>query len=96
MLVLTRQREETIMIGDDIEITVVDIRGNNVRLGINAPKRVQVHRKEVYLAIKRENERAANIRPNDLSGPGTRPAQGKAPRGSDQPKRKGGENGKSP
>ena len=96
MLVLTRQREETIMIGDDIEITVGDIRGDKVRLGINAPKWVPVHRKEVYLAIKRENEQAANIRPSDLSGLSTRPAHGKTPRGSDQPKRKGGENGKSP
>jgi carbon storage regulator len=54
MLVLSRQRDETIMIGDDIEITVVDIRGEKVRLGINAPAHVPVHRKEVYEAIKRE------------------------------------------
>ncbi len=54
MLVLSRQRDETIMIGDDIEITVVDIRGEKVRLGINAPPHVPVHRKEVYEAIKRE------------------------------------------
>ena len=68
MLVLSRQRDETIMIGDDIEITVVDIRGDKVRLGINAPKSVQVHRKEVYLAIKRENEQAAQMRREDLAG----------------------------
>jgi len=54
MLVLSRQRDETIIIGDDIEITVVDIRGEKVRLGINAPAHVPVHRKEVYEAIKRE------------------------------------------
>lgn len=59
MLVLSRQREETIMIGDDIQITVVDIRGDKVRLGINAPARIAVHRKEVYDAIKAENQRAA-------------------------------------
>jgi len=59
MLVLSRQRDETIMIGDDIEITVVDIRGEKVRLGINAPAHVPVHRKEVYEAIKREKEAAA-------------------------------------
>ena len=59
MLVLSRQRDETIMIGDDIEITVVDIRGEKVRLGINAPPHVPVHRKEVYEAIKRENEALA-------------------------------------
>jgi carbon storage regulator len=68
MLVLSRQRDETIMIGDDIEITVVDIRGDKVRLGINAPKSVPVHRKEVYLAIKCENEKAARVSPEDLAG----------------------------
>jgi carbon storage regulator len=59
MLVLSRQRDETIVIGDDIEITVVDIRGEKVRLGINAPAHVAVHRKEVYEAIKREKQAAA-------------------------------------
>ena len=66
MLVLSRQRDETIIIGDDVEITVVDIRGDKVRLGINAPRHIQVHRKEVYDAIKRENEQAAKIRPRDV------------------------------
>jgi carbon storage regulator len=56
MLVLSRQRDETIIIGDDIEITVVDIRGEKVRLGINAPPHIPVHRKEVYEAIKREKQ----------------------------------------
>jgi len=55
MLVLSRQRDETIIIGDDIEITVVDIRGDKVRLGVSAPKSISVHRKEVYDAIRREN-----------------------------------------
>ena len=59
MLVLSRLRDETIMIGDEVEITVVDIRGDKVRLGITAPPRVVVHRKEVYDAIKAENERAS-------------------------------------
>ena len=54
MLVLSRQRDETIIIGDDIEVTVVDIRGDKVRLGISAPKAISVHRLEVYNAIKRE------------------------------------------
>ena len=58
MLVLSRQRDEVIMIGDDIEITIVDIRGEKVRLGINAPAHVPVHRKEVYEAIKREKMQA--------------------------------------
>ena len=54
MLVLSRQRDESIMIGDNIEITIVDVRGDKVRLGINAPNTVPVHRKEVYQAIQRE------------------------------------------
>ncbi len=67
MLVLSRQRDETIMIGDEIEITIVDIRGDKVRVGINAPIHIPVHRKEVYDAIKEENRRAANIKPEDIS-----------------------------
>jgi len=59
MLVLSRQRDETIMIGDNIEITVVDIRGDKVRLGITAPKEIPVHRKEVWESIQRENREAA-------------------------------------
>ena len=67
MLVLSRQRDQTIMIGDEIEITVVDIRGDKVRLGINAPNEVPVHRKEVYEAIKRENRAAASVKPEDIA-----------------------------
>lgn len=67
MLVLSRQRDETIMIGDDVEITVVDIRGDKVRLGIAAPRHIKVHRKEVYEAIKRENQQAAKLSPRDVS-----------------------------
>ncbi|MCH7526126.1 MAG: carbon storage regulator CsrA [Planctomycetes bacterium] len=63
MLVLSRQRDETIMIGDDIEITIVDIRGDKVRLGITAPIEIPVHRKEVYEAIRRENVAAAKLDP---------------------------------
>ena len=58
MLVLSRQRDESIIIGDNIVITVVDIRGDKVRLGIDAPKEVPVHRQEVYEAIQRENMRS--------------------------------------
>ena len=54
MLVLSRQKDESIMIGDDVEITIVDVRGNKVRLGITAPKSIPVHRREVYEAIQRE------------------------------------------
>lgn len=67
MLVLSRQRDETIMIGDDVEVTIVDIRGDKVRLGITAPRSIQVHRKEVYDAIKRENQRAAGLSPDEVS-----------------------------
>jgi len=70
MLVLSRQRDETIMIGDEIEITVVDIRGDKVRLGITAPTRIAVHRKEVYEAIRQENEQAARIAGGDLASLG--------------------------
>ena len=54
MLVLSRQRDESIIIGDNIVITVVDIRGDKVRLGIDAPSEIPVHRQEVYDAIQRE------------------------------------------
>lgn len=54
MLVLSRQRDESIIIGDDIEIIIVDVRGDKVRLGINAPREISVHRKEIYDAIQRE------------------------------------------
>jgi carbon storage regulator len=54
MLVLSRQKDESIMIGDDVEITIVDVRGDKVRLGIAAPREIAVHRREVYDAIQRE------------------------------------------
>ncbi len=82
MLVLSRQRDETIMIGDDIEVTVVDIRGDKVRLGINAPREISVHRKEVYDAIRRDNRAAARVNPDDLSGLGKTSPQGPGKSGS--------------
>ena len=54
MLVLSRQKSESIMVGDEVEITIVDVRGDKVRLGITAPKKIAVHRKEIYEAIQRE------------------------------------------
>lgn len=66
MLVLSRQRDETIMIGDEIELTVVDIRGDKVRLGIKAAPHIAVHRKEVYDAIRRENEQAARLEEGEV------------------------------
>ena len=66
MLVLSRHRDESIMIGDDVVVTIVDIRGDKVRLGIQAPQDIPVHRQEVYEAIKRENRKANTIQPRDL------------------------------
>lgn len=57
MLVLTRHKDETIMVGDDVEIMIVDIRGDKVRLGIRAPRSIEVHRKEVYDLIQKENSK---------------------------------------
>jgi carbon storage regulator len=80
MLVLSRHRDESIIIGDDIVVTIVDIRGDKVRLGIDAPQDIPVHRQEVYEAIQRENRKATQVRPAETRGlgrPGTpRPEQG--------------------
>jgi carbon storage regulator len=70
MLVLSRQRDESIIIGDNIVITIVDIRGDKVRLGINAPTEIPVHRQEVYEAIRRENLRAGRLEPKDARNVG--------------------------
>ena len=59
MLVLTRRTNQSIKIGDDIEITVIEVRGDQVRLGITAPRDIAVHRKEIYLQIQQENVKAA-------------------------------------
>ncbi|OGZ78679.1 MAG: carbon storage regulator [Candidatus Staskawiczbacteria bacterium RIFOXYB1_FULL_32_11] len=64
-LVLSRHRDESIIIGDNVVVTIVDIRGDKVRLGIQAPTDVPVHRQEVYDAIKRENEKAAHLQSAD-------------------------------
>ena len=65
MLVLSRQRDESIIIGDNIIVTIVDIRGEKVRLGIDAPTEIPVHRREVHEAIQRENLRASQLEPKD-------------------------------
>lgn len=57
MLVLSRKKEESIMIGDDVEIRIVDVRGDKVRLGITAPRTVSVHRKEIYDAIQKDRNK---------------------------------------
>lgn len=59
MLVLTRKRDESIIIGDNIKVTVVDVRGDQVKIGIDAPRSISVHREEIYNEIQAENRRAA-------------------------------------
>jgi len=67
MLVLTRKLNESIMIGNDIEITVLAVEGEQIKLGIQAPKHVDIHRKEVYLSIQQENTQALNTEVNTLT-----------------------------
>lgn len=68
MLVLSRKRDESIIIGDDIVITVVDVRGEQVKIGVTAPKNVSIHRKEIYEAIQLENQAASRANLQNLSG----------------------------
>ena len=74
MLVLSRHRDESIMIGDNVVVTIVDIRGDKVRLGIDAPQDIPVHRQEVYDAIQREMRRATQTQPEDTKSLGKRSA----------------------
>ena len=66
MLVLTRKVNQSIVIGDNVEIVVLEVRGEQVRIGIKAPKNVSVHRKEVYEVISDENRGASEASPDDL------------------------------
>ncbi|QNU67110.1 carbon storage regulator CsrA [Ruminiclostridium herbifermentans] len=61
MLVLSRKKDQTIMLGDNIEITIIEIQGDQVRIGINAPKNVPIYRKELFIEIQEENKKAASI-----------------------------------
>lgn len=67
MLILTRRVGETVMIGDDVTITVLGVKGNQVRVGINAPKSVAVHREEIYERIKREQQGDASDKPKSAA-----------------------------
>ena len=72
MLILTRRVGETVMIGEEVTVTVLGVKGNQVRIGVNAPKHVAVHREEIFERIKREGD-AGSTPPSD---PGTQAATG--------------------
>lgn len=67
MLVLTRKKGQSLMIGHDIEISIIDIQGDQVRIGIDAPKSVTIHRKEIYEEIRKENLSAVAGKETDIS-----------------------------
>jgi len=71
MLLLTRKLGENIRIGDDVKITIVEVKGNHVKLGIDAPPSVKVHREEIYERIQEENRRAQGIKPEGTDGAGS-------------------------
>ena len=66
MLILTRKSGESITIGDDVKITVIEVKGKQVRIGIDAPRNYIIHREEVYIRIQEENKRAAEKTPVSL------------------------------
>ncbi|MDR5586539.1 MULTISPECIES: carbon storage regulator CsrA [Clostridium] len=68
MLIITRKKDESLMIGEDIEITVLKLEDGSVKLGINAPKETTILRKELYEAVKEENKKAVSIDVNLLKG----------------------------
>jgi carbon storage regulator len=71
MLLLTRKLGENIRIGDDVKITIVEVKGNHVKLGIDAPPSVKVHREEIYERIQEENRRAQAVKPEVSDGQGS-------------------------
>jgi carbon storage regulator len=89
MLLLTRKLGENIRIGDDVKITIVEVKGNHVKLGIDAPASVKVHREEIYERIQQENRRN-QARQADTASPGSTPGEPAAgengtPRASSEP-----------
>jgi carbon storage regulator len=83
VLVLTRRANESIMIGDDVVITVLDVRGDQIRIGIKAPRSVAVHREEVYAELQAANQAAASPSPEALANLGKLLPPGTAPAPSD-------------
>ncbi|MBI4364047.1 MAG: carbon storage regulator CsrA [Candidatus Latescibacteria bacterium] len=79
MLLLTRKLGENIRIGDDVKITIVEVKGNHVKLGIDAPPSVKVHREEIYERIQQENRRAQGLKPEPPDGSAPEPSDGSAP-----------------
>lgn len=75
MLVLTRKVNQSIVIGDEIEVVVLEVRGEQVRIGVRAPKAIAVHRKEIYEQIRQENLSAASVSADDLTSLQTRLAE---------------------
>jgi len=73
MLILTRRVGETVMIGDDVTVTVLGVKGNQVRIGVNAPRDVAVHREEIFERIKREEQEGGVQAPRGGNGHGTFP-----------------------
>lgn len=67
MLILTRRVGETVVIGDDVTVTVLGVKGNQVRLGVNAPREVSVHREEIFERIKKEQEQEEALKPRVVS-----------------------------
>jgi carbon storage regulator len=65
MLALSRKVNESIIVGTDVEITILEVKGDQVKIGINAPKSVPIYRKEIYLQIKESNQEAAQSQPTE-------------------------------
>lgn len=70
MLILARKENQSIMIGDEIEVTIVSIKGDHIKIGINAPNNVKVYRKEIFEEIEKANAEALNVKPDVMKNIG--------------------------